>query len=61
VKYQYSEKGWIKSTRQVQTLQELVQQDNEQDLKRNWLYEFYRRRWNATNQMFTLKEKMLVE
>ncbi len=61
VKYQYSEKGWINSTRQVQTLQELVQQDNEQDLKRNWLYEFYRRRWNATNQMFNLKEKMLVE
>ena len=32
--------------RTVRTLQELVQQDNEQDLKRNWLYEFYRRKWN---------------
>ena len=43
-------------SRNVKTLQELVQQDNEQDLKRNWLYEFYRRRWNSTNQMFEVKE-----
>ena len=41
--------------RTVRTLQELVQQDNEQDLKRNWLYEFYRRKWNSTNQMFEVK------
>ena len=42
--------------RNVKTLQELVQQDNEQDLKRNWLYEFYRRRWNSTTMSFPLKE-----
>jgi hypothetical protein len=44
------------ATRTVKTLQELVQQDNEQDKKRNWLYEFYRRRWNATTASFPLKE-----
>ena len=42
--------------RNVRTLQELVQQDNEQDMKRNWLYEFYRRRWNSTTMSFPLKE-----
>ena len=40
----------------VKTLQELVQQDDEQDMKRNWLYEFYRRRWNSTTMSFPLKE-----
>jgi len=42
-------------TRNVRTLQELVQQDDEQDKKRNWLYEFYRRRWNSTSLAFELK------
>lgn len=42
--------------RKVQTLQELIQEDDEQDLKRNWLYEFYRRAWNNTNQMFEVKQ-----
>ena len=29
---------------------------NEQDMKRNWLYEFYRRQWNSTTMSFPLKE-----
>ena len=44
------------ATRPVRTLQELVQQDDEQDKKRNWLYEFYRRQWNATSSSFPLKK-----
>ena len=47
--------GISTGTRQVNTLQELVQQDDEQDKKRNWLYEFYRRRWNSSNLAFELK------
>ena len=47
--------GEGRATRNVRTLQELVQQDDEQDKKRNWLYEFYRRRWNATSTSFPLK------
>jgi hypothetical protein len=54
----YSEQGLLPEAgaRNVKTLQELVQQDNEQDMKRNWLYEFYRRQWNSTTMSFPLKE-----
>ena len=54
----YTDQGLVPEAgaRKVKTLQELVQQDNEQDMKRNWLYEFYRRRWNTTTMSFPLKE-----
>jgi hypothetical protein len=49
----------VTQTKNVKTLRDLIQVDDEQDLKRNWLYEFYRRAWNDTNQMFELKKKGL--
>ncbi len=42
------------ATENVRTLQELVNQDDERDRRQNWLYNYYRRRWEKESNSFVL-------